>query len=199
MKIEKYIGELKRIENPVKKRAFFTALLSDEVFELTGKRPIVVGGEALEIYSQGNYTTGDIDLKGDKVAIETVLRRLCFIKAKGWGQKELDLYVEWLGNGLEEGKEAEEKTRLVEIMGRNVRLISIEDLIIDRLNAAKWWGDKDSEMWASFLYRFGKEISDIDPGYLRKRAAVENVSDRLKEIEGSFKVRFSGKIGKRGR
>jgi hypothetical protein len=187
MEIQKYINKLKRIDDPVKKRAYFTALLSDEIYAMTGQRPIVVGGEALEIYSQGNYTTGDIDLKAPLEALDKVLKELGFIKTKSYGNKDLDIFVEYQGAGLDEGPEAEKRTRLIPIEGKMVRVISIEDLMVDRLNAAKWWNDQDSKIWARFLYYLGRKLKDIDIDYLKKQAEKAEVSDKLYEIEESFK------------
>jgi len=41
------------IEDPVKRRATFIAILSKEIVRRGGKAPIVVGGEAVELYTQG--------------------------------------------------------------------------------------------------------------------------------------------------
>jgi hypothetical protein len=104
------IEELYLIDDPVKKRAFFIAFLSSEIEKLGGKRPIVVGEEALEIYTQGAYTTGDIDLKAPKEPLEKILKELEFKKiGRLWINEELDIYIDWLGESLDEGKEAEEK------------------------------------------------------------------------------------------
>ena len=154
------LDDLPNIEDPVKKRAVFIALLSEEIVKRGGEAPIVVGGEALEIYTQGAYTTGDIDLKAPFKTTEDVLSEWNFIKrGRTWFNEPLDLYVDLLGETLDEGKDAEKRTERVEIEeGAVIRVLSIEDLIIDRLNAFKWWDDKDSKTHNTRLKRAGGEL-----------------------------------------
>ncbi|NOX20424.1 MAG: hypothetical protein GXO99_04090 [Nitrospirae bacterium] len=179
------LKELNKIEDPVKKRALFAALLSNESENRCGEMPIVVGGEALEIYTQGGYTTGDIDLKGPKDCIEDILKEWGFSK-KGrlWFNSDLDIYIDWLGGELDEGPEAAERTNLVIIKDSlKVRLLSIEDLIIDRLNAAKHWKDEDSLMWAGVLVRVKAALNEqLDLEYLLRRAKAEEVEDLLEQL-----------------
>ncbi len=181
------LKEIERIDNPVKRRAFFIGLLTEEIIRRGGEPPIVVGGEALEIYTQGSYTTGDIDIKAPKGILEEVLREWDFTK-KGriWFNKALDIYIDWLGESLDEGKEAEERVNTVLINDKlEIKVISIEDLIIDRLNAVKWWRDEDSLVWAKVLVQVKKAVGeDVDREYLMKRAEKEQVKDLL---EGLFK------------
>ncbi len=179
------LKDLRGIEDPVKRRAFFVAILSREVEKLCGEMPIIVGGEALEIYTQGGYTTGDIDLKGPKDCIESVLKGWNFQK-KGrlWFSPELDIYIDWLGAELDEGPEAASRTNTV-ILDEDlkIRLLSIEDLIIDRLNAAKWWNDEDSLMWAEVLGKVKESTGDpLDVEYLRERAEKEQLQELLEKV-----------------
>ena len=64
--------------------------------------------------------------------------------------------------------------------GLEINVISIEDLVIDRLNAAKWWGDVDSLMWAKVLLGVKRTLGgEIDLSYLQKRASEEDILDFL--------------------
>lgn len=173
------------IDDPVKKRAFFIAFLSLQIERLGGKKPIVVGGEALEIYTQGSYTTGDIDIKAPKELLGRVLEGLNFKKmGRLWINEQLDIYIDWLGESLDEGNEAEERVVEIELSeDLKVRLISIEDLIVDRLNAYKWWADQDSKMWAEILLEISKAINySIDWEYLNRRSIKENLQDIIGEL-----------------
>ncbi len=50
-----------------------------------------------------------------------------------------------------------------------IKVISYEDLIVDRLNAFKWWKDSNSFIWAKVLYKAKEEIGEeIDINYLKK-------------------------------
>jgi hypothetical protein len=185
------LDDLPNIKDPVKKRAVFIALLSEEIIKRGGEAPIVVGGEALEIYTQGAYTTGDIDLKTPLKITEDVLSEWNFIKrGRTWFNESLDLYVDLLGETLDEGKDAEKRTERVEIEeGAVIRVLSIEDLIIDRLNAFKWWDDKDSKMWVKVMIGIYNKIGkDIDKDYLEGRALSEGLQDVLKELFQELKI-----------
>lgn len=175
----KNIRGLLKIEDPVKRRAMFVALLSKEMVKKGGSPPVVVGGEAVEIYTQGGYTTGDIDIIAPLDALEPVLEQWGFEKTgRVWLNKELDIYIDWRGGSLGKGKEPE--TVVIE-EDLDVRVISLEDLILDRLNAAKFWGDVDSLMWAKVLVNVKKAIGNIDEDYLTEKARQADISDVLKE------------------
>ncbi len=179
------LKDLRKIEDPVKKRALFVALLAQEVAQRGGRSPIVVGGEALEIYTQGGYTTGDIDIKGPASIINEVLLEWGFSKkGRVWFHEELDVYVGWLGEALDEGSEAEKRVTTVVVGdGLEVKVISVEDLIIDRLSAVKWWKDEDGIMWAKVLVEVKKAAEGhVDRDYLLERAASAGVRDLLEEV-----------------
>jgi hypothetical protein len=183
--------DLLQTDDPVKKRAYFIALLSEEITERGGQMPIVVGGEALELYTQGSYTTGDIDLKAPYTITEAVLREWGFTKrGRVWLNESYDLYIDLLGEKLEEGAEAEKRTEVIEIAdGKTIRVLSIEDLIIDRLNAFKWWDDKDSKMWVKVLIEICRNMGrGLDTDYLKERALSDDLQDILKEIFQELKI-----------
>lgn len=182
----KAFNNLRRIRNVTERQARFIALLSLEVLKRSGVRPIVVGGMALELYTSGQYQTGDIDIKAP-ASVKEILVELGFKKAgRTYYNEALDIFVDWLGSGLAEGPEAEAKTYLIgldENKKHVVRVVSREDLIIDRLNAAKWWEDVDSCMWARLLVKMSAmsgELLDIE--YLKQRAKKDDVADFLDKI-----------------
>jgi len=185
--VKKDIKKLLSIEDPVKRKALFIALFSREVVRRGGKQPIIVGGQAVEIYTQGSYTTGDIDIKAPFEITEAILKEWGFDKAgRPWLNRELNIYLDWLGSSLEEGEEAEKKAAIIKITeDLEIRVISIEDLVIDRLGAFKWWGDTDSLMWAKVLIRVKKSIDSLDEAYIRDRAKKADLLDILEEILSS--------------
>ena len=190
--MEAELRRLLQIEDPVRRRATFIAILSREMHRRGEKTPVVVGGEAVELYTQGSYTTGDIDIKSPRGATESVLKKWGFRKkGRTWFNKELDIYVDWVGAAFDEGEEAENRVTTIKIAkGLEIKVISIEDLVIDRLNAAKWWGDVDSLMWAKVLLGVKRRLGrKIDLTYLQKRADEEDTKDFLNKILRSFKSR----------
>jgi hypothetical protein len=183
----KDLEKLLLIENPVKRKVLFIALLSREVVRRGGKQPIIVGGQAVEIYTQGSYTTGDIDIKTPLEITEPIMKEWGFVKiGRVWINKELDLYVDWLGSSLEEGEEAEKRASIIKVThDLDIRVISIEDLVIDRLGAFKWWGDIDSMTWAKVLIQIRKSVGSLDIAYLKDRAKKTDLLDILEEILSS--------------
>lgn len=160
-------------------------ILSKELEKRGYKRPIIVGGLALELYTQGSYTTGDIDIKAPKKPLEEILKSWGFSKnGRVWVNEELDLYIDWLGSSLEEGKEAEQRLNTI-IVSKDLEIdvISVEDLIIDRLNAVKWWNDKDGLVWVKLLLKVKKMLNErLDIDYLNKRAKEEDILDLLEKV-----------------
>jgi len=171
---------LESIQDPVKRRAYFVSLLGEEMKAKGGEEPVIVGGEAVEIYTQGSYTTGDIDLLGDRRVIEEVLKQWGFLRlGRVWVNKELDLYVDIVGGGTNERVEEVELDE-----GKVIKVISIEDLIVDRLNAYRWWGDTDSKMWALVLKKVAQGSGrGLDEDYLRERLRKESLLEVWKEVE----------------
>ena len=178
------LKKLLTVEDESRRRAVFVALLSGEMVRRGAERPIVVGGEAVELYTQGRYTTGDIDLKGRKETLEAILTEWGFVRqGRIWVSKEYGIYIDWLGGSLDEGAEAENKTNIIALDDENeIRVVSLEDLIIDRLCAAKYWNDQDSLMWSKNLMEILVRTGGPDRQYLKARAEKEKVADILSSI-----------------
>jgi len=172
--------DLNGIENPAKKRLYFSSLLSREVESRGGRPVVVVGGEALEAYTEGGYSTGDIDIVSDKDVTEDVLRDWGFRK-KGriWYSSDYDIYVDWRSGTVAGELEPE----VVELDGGlEVRLIALEDLVLDRLRGTKFWDDKDGLMWAKVLLRVKAALGQrVDSEYIIKKAEIDDVLDVAKE------------------
>ncbi len=75
------------------------------------------------------------------------------------------------------------KIRTIEVGDFKVNIIGVEDLIIDRLTAAKYWRSNpklDIEQAAVLLTAFK---NSVDLEYIRQRAVEEKVDDYLHQIE----------------
>lgn len=159
--------------------------LHDEGFSI----PIVVGAAAVELYTHGAYMSHDIDIKSDMVATLRILTNMGFTN-QGRSlmySEEFDLLVDWQGAGLEEGKEAQERTLVVTSPDGSplLCLINIADLIIDRLEAYKFGKDTDSLSWARVLLAVAEQNGlPFNEDVLRERAESTDVMDILEEIWG---------------
>lgn len=178
-KLPKEFKKLSEIENDFKRRLYFTGILTKYLGEKK-IRPVVVGGHAVEFYTLGSYTTGDIDIvsEGQK-EIENLLRL--------WGFKKVDRLWISIQNNIEidivsSTLKSDDCSKISEITVDNLKvyIIGIEDLIVDRLNAFVWWKSEEDGKWAKQLIKLHKK--DIDEKYLSQRAKKEGVTEILEKM-----------------
>ena len=136
------------------------------------KKPILVGGSAVEFYTLGTCKSIDIDLLGDRESLIKVLEEMGFSKiGRHWFYTK-DIGIEIVGESVE-GR------RVNEILheGKPIRVISIEDLIVDRLNACKHWKSQYDCEQAQVL--MGAYSEKLDREYLKKRMKEEDLELEL--------------------
>jgi serine/threonine-protein kinase HipA len=183
-KLKKKLAPLK---NPTERVIAFLGVLGEILHAEGLKVPLVVGGAAVEIYTHGVYMSQDIDIKSDMSATMRILKDMGFV---GQGRslmysEEFDLLVDWQGACLEEGQAAEERALTLESSDGQpaLRLISIPDLVIDRLEAYKFGKDTDSLNWARVLLVCAEKNNlPVDEDVLFDRAVTNNVKDVLELI-----------------
>lgn len=182
---------LKNIEDPAKRRVAFLGILTEELKKNDKFLPVIVGGEALEIYTQGNYTTGDIDIiiNESKQTLLDVLKKWGFKEIDRFiVNEELDIYIDVCGSIFD--KKRTNKIKLNDNITLN--LISVEDLIMDRFCSYKFWKIKEDFRWGlALLYNYNDKI---DEKYLNQRALEENVLDVLKKAKNkiAYEVKKNG-------
>ncbi len=182
------LDKVKETKDPLTKRLLFVGLLT-RALESQDVRPIVVGGNAVEFYTAGGYSTGDIDIVAPSEPVDEVLRKWNFRKeGRHWISEELDIFIEAPSSSLEE--EAYERVSEVEIDDLKVYIIGIEDLIIDRLNAYIHWKSLDDKRWAEELVAL--HLGEIDWDYLEKRSEEEKTSEALLEIKKDLVIDEKG-------
>jgi excisionase family DNA binding protein len=169
------VKALDTVPDALERRLVFVGALSDAVQTLGWSAPVVVGGHAVEFYTAGGYTTVDIDLAGASEPISEVLGDWGFgHEGRYWHDAELGLVVEVPGSTLPQPQQ--EHATTLGIGPFEVRVIGIEDLIVDRLSACKHWNHSESCAWAVTLLQVAEELDD---DYLRERAEAEDVADTL--------------------
>jgi len=125
-----------------------------------GTVPVVVGGAAVELYTGGAYTTGDIDLVGSvSPRAAQALKKVGFDRhGRHWVLESAQVFVEFPGEALD----PDEKSSWLEFEGHRVRVISIEDLLVDRLGAWDYWQSAVDGVNALFLWQVQKERIDAE-------------------------------------
>lgn len=171
---------LEKIENPFKKRLYFVGILT-KYLSYENIKPIVVGGHAVEFYTLGSYTTGDIDIISEGYEkIEQILKKWGFTKeGRLWILPEKDIEID-IVSSYPRGDDLS-KISEVDIEKLKVYIIGIEDLIIDRLNAFVWWESKEDIQWVKLILKL--HIKEIDKKYIEKRTKEEKTFDVWKKIE----------------
>ena len=152
-------------------------------------RPILVGGAAVEFYTRGGYTTGDLDLvaPGGRELAET-MRALGFLKrGKDWINDELEVSVEFWSDDLGPDEEYNE----ILMRGMKIRILSLEDLIVDRLCAYKWWNSSIDGVNVMLLLE--SEIGYDDKVTIRK-GKREDVYDALQGVKKILRSLKDGRV-----
>jgi predicted nucleotidyltransferase len=184
--IENFLDKIKNTGSPLKKQLLTVALVS-KLLEDKGKAvPVIIGGCALSYYSREVYFTADIDLAyADREALNDILLAIGFKKdGRYWISESLKLAVEVPTSTLAGEDSPLEVVEFDE--GLNCRIIGIEDLIIDRLNACKHWKyEVDCEMAELLIQRYA---GTLDWSYLERQAAKpdNNVLKALSDMRRSL-------------
>ena len=151
-------------------------ILAEISEKLSGnKKPILVGGSAVEFYTRGTCKSIDIDLLGDRESLVKLLEDMGFSKmGRHWFYTK-DIGIEIVGSSAE-GR------RVNEVLheGKLIRIISIEDLIVDRLNACKHWKSQYDCEQAHVL--FAAYMDKLDMDYLKTRMKEEDLEMDLLKI-----------------
>ncbi len=168
------------VEDQVARRMRFVGLLTEGVGILGCSAPVIVGGHAVQHYTAGDYSTVDIDLAGASEPVAQVLATWGFEReGRHWYDPTLNLVVEVRAGQLDAGQL--EHVVGVRSAGVTAFVLGIEDVIVDRLAACVFWNDDESCRWAKTLLL---GASEMDVEYLERRAAEEEVLDRLREVGG---------------
>lgn len=165
------------LKNETERKLAVVSLI-DELVQRIGWRAIVIGGLAVEFWTDGAYTTTDVDLYlPHGPAVDDLLTELGFVKeGRHWVLREYELFIEAPASFPAEEEEAAE-VKLSS--GDKVLVLSIEDVIIDRLHQFVSGGHRDVVEQGMTLL-----LSDeVDHGRLRRRAESERLSRALIELE----------------
>ncbi len=146
----------------------------------------VVGGAAVQYYSDATYVTKDLDviLMGDTTEIiEETMHSLGFKRTTMYRHFEhpsLPFVVEFPPSPIEVGSRTISKVNILNMDDKSVRVIRVEDMIMDRIIAAVEWKDTPSLEQAKLLWLMNNDIIDVD--YLKTFATEEGYSETLQEV-----------------
>ena len=188
--LQKKLNEAAREKSKAKRGVKIAAVIA-EALRTIGENPVLVGGSAVEFYTEGKYTTNDIDMTaiGGEDLWE-VMQQLGFERlGKDFVRKKLKIYVEFPSETLREGEQSD----LLDVDGISLRIISIEDLIVDRLCSYKFWRFLDDGLNALILL----ELKSVDEQRLLKQAERKDVADALQAIQNIYVESYRKKLSKK--
>lgn len=173
--LRKDLVEAAKIKESAERSVTIASVVA-EALRAIGQDPILVGGAAVEFYTQGGYTTEDIDMIAPGGAeLARIMMNLGFTRfGKDFVDEKNKIYIEFPGGSL---GDLEQAVR-IQIGKRYLRIISLEDLIVDRLCSYKFWKSAVDGLNAMKLLESGS----IDEERLRARTADEGVFDALTGI-----------------
>ena len=147
----------------------------------SSKPPILVGGAAVELYTGGAYTTGDLDFVGgvppDVAAAldEAGFRR----EGRHWIHERAEIFVEFSGNAIQ----PHERIVSVKVGQATVLTLSPEDMIVDRLAAWQFWKSATDGASAFLIWRAqAKRLDRSRVDDLARKRGVQKGLERLKEL-----------------
>lgn len=185
-KLDRELQKIKQSKREIEKLIFFMGWLTKKFKEQNLPPPVLVGGSALEIYTFGYYTSGDIDLVSErKDKIKEILLQTGLFKEEGrfFISEELELFIEVPDSSLAGSKE---KIRVIKIPEEDLEfyIIGLEDLTVDRLCACLYWKSESDCLQAKYL--LSKFKTEIDWKYLKEKAQSEGVKDLLEKFTGEI-------------
>ncbi len=173
-------AELERalaLQNETERKLAVAALI-DRLVQRIEWRAIVIGGLAVEFWTDGAFTTADIDLYlPHGPAVDELLAEAGFAKeGRHWTLREHELFVEAPASFPSEGEEVAE---IKLASGDHVLVLSPEDVLIDRLHQFVSGGHRDVAEQAMTLL----SSEALDQARLVQRAESEQLSAALVELE----------------
>ncbi|WP_340314359.1 hypothetical protein [Rhizorhabdus argentea] len=159
------------------------AEVSDAMRKAGLSAPILVGGAAVELYSGSAIVTGDFDLvTARQEAFEEILQSNGFVRpsgpgmaTRGWVHPALKLGFEIVSDRLLDGNADRSRVRLLDAGdGKHFAVISIEDLIADRMGQYASGTARDLLEQARTLYKLSERI---DRSYLDRRIREETAGE----------------------
>ncbi|HSC90765.1 MAG TPA: hypothetical protein VLB86_03840 [Gaiellaceae bacterium] len=165
------------LPNETERKLAVVALI-DELVQRIGFRAIVIGGLAVELWTHGAYSTGDIDLYlPHGPAVDDLLAELGFEKrGRHWVVEDAGLFVEAPASFP---APEEEVTEVQLSTGATVLVLSPEDALVYRLHEFVGTGHVDAAEQSVALL----SSDDLDHARLVRRAESERLLPTLAEVE----------------
>ncbi|MGH7573416.1 MAG: hypothetical protein ACREMK_16475, partial [Gemmatimonadota bacterium] len=148
------------------------------LFEDRSDAPVLVGGGAVELYTGGAYVTGDLDFVGHMTdSVAEGLQKAGFRrKGRHWVLEKEGIFIELPAQSFDRVVRVDS----LRIGEWKIRILSPEDMLVDRLAAWKFWKSSLNGVNAYLIWRDRGEEMDLD--WLLRLAKLEGVDDALARL-----------------
>lgn len=165
MELSIALQELEALKNKPRKEVMLkTAAVVTKCLEVKSIYPIIVGGLAVEIYTQSEYSTRNINFVTKELSeVEKTLLELNFSKTDDqFYRKDIDMTVQIPDIKL---TGSETKVQILQIeYDTYIYVIAVEDIILDRLSSAVYNHSEKAAKWGKRM--LSKNYIRIDQSYL---------------------------------
>lgn len=174
-------------------RQLYLAAAISGGFEERGIRAVLVGGTVVELYTAGGYTTADIDMvlpPLERKEIETVMEALGFVRSRDyrhWSHPQIPFPVEFPPGPLQIGHLVVTDLNEIGIEGIKLKVLKVEDILLDRIIMAQEWDDLQARVQAEMLMY--AHYDEMDWAYIHRQASQIGVRKILQEIQKKVKRR----------
>lgn len=178
-----FVAKVRKEPNELRRKMLLLGYVTSQL-EKKKQSVFLVGGQAVETYTAGQFPTGDIDVTtSDSTTMQKVLKRLGFEEiGMIWLNKKLGMAFHIVGYF------APEKPGTIRVGPYGVRIVGVEELILDRLSVAKFWNIPADYEKAKVLYDNFKKQIDVD--YLQENAKKKKVEDLFLRITETHSTRL---------
>jgi predicted nucleotidyltransferase len=180
-------------QDKLEKQIYLAAAISS-AFEKKGIQSVLVGGAVVEYYTAGEYTTVDIDMilpPVEKREIENVMEGLGFERFEDyrhWLHPHIPIPVEFPPGPLQIGHLLVREVNEIEIKKVKLKILKVEDILLDRLIMAQEWKDLQAQVQAEMLMY--AHYSEIDWSYVHQKSSLLGILKLLQNIQRKVKRRM---------
>jgi predicted nucleotidyltransferase len=195
-KVQKLLHQAENTQKKLEKQLYVAAAISG-AFEEKGIYAVLVGGTVVEYYTAGGYTTGDIDMvlpPLEKMEIERVMQELGFERFEDyrhWLHPKIPVPVEFPPGPLQMGHLPVQEVNEIEIGKIKLKILRVEDILLDRLIMAQEWKDLQAQAQSEML--MDAHYVKMDWPYVHRKASELGILTLLQKIQKKVKQRLRNK------
>ncbi len=195
-KIRHLLSQAVARQQKLERQLYLAAAISGG-FEERGVSAVLVGGTVVEFYTAGGYTTADIDMvlpPLERREIETVMEELGLVRSgdyRHWSHPQIPFPVEFPPGPLQIGHLVVGELNEIEIEGTKLKILKVEDILLDRMVMAQEWDDLQAQVQAEMLMY--AHYDEMDWPYIHRQASQIGVLKISQEIQKKVKRRVKRK------